>query len=169
MKASSDAESRKVVDEPAITYARIFAEADGRGDKEATAYSASHSPPPKKKQNKPPKEIRRKERKENQTTTSTAVHVSGNPAICVRKKTRSYADMRSTLIDVDASFLLDHRQALRRRRSKLNQSAVLVSEVGFYRRQHSERKLSGLEGQATRPVQLVLHRTSTHCLRVREV
>eukprot|EP00729_Bicosta_minor_P022373 gene22373-26150_t len=37
--ASSDAESRKVVDEPAITYARIFAEADGRGDKEATAYS----------------------------------------------------------------------------------------------------------------------------------
>lgn len=126
-------------------------------------------PPPQKKQNKPPKEIRRKERKENQTTTSTAVHVSGNPAICVRKKTRSYADMRSTLIDVDASFLLDHRQTLRRRRSKLNQSAVLVSEVGFYRRQHSERKLSGLEGQATRPVQLVLHRTSTHCLRVLEV
>jgi len=39
MNASSDAESRKVVDEPAITYARIFAEADGRGDKEATAYS----------------------------------------------------------------------------------------------------------------------------------
>lgn len=126
-------------------------------------------PPQKKKQNKPPKEIRRKERKENQTTTSTAVHVSGNPAICVRKKTRSYADMRSTLIDVDASFLLDHRQTLRRRRSKLNQSAVLVSEVGFYRRQHSERKLSGLEGQATRPVQFVLHRTSTHCLRVLEV
>lgn len=122
-----------------------------------------------KTKKRPPKEIRKKERKENQTTTSTAVHVSGNPAICLRKKTRSYADMRSTLIDVDASFLLDHRQTLRRRRSKLNQSAVLVSEVGFYRRQHSERKLSGLEGQATRPVQLVLHRTSTHCLRVLEV
>lgn len=40
MAASTDTESRKVVDEQAISYARVFAECNGRGEKEATAFSA---------------------------------------------------------------------------------------------------------------------------------
>ena len=38
MTASSDAESRKVVDEPGISYARVFAETNGRGKQEEKAY-----------------------------------------------------------------------------------------------------------------------------------
>jgi AhpD family alkylhydroperoxidase len=40
MKANSESECRKYVDDPAITYARIFAETDGRGDRESAAFDA---------------------------------------------------------------------------------------------------------------------------------
>ena len=38
MKASSVSECREYVDDPAIIYARIFAETDGRGEREAKAF-----------------------------------------------------------------------------------------------------------------------------------